>query len=340
MAVGPEKLRWGILGAASIARGQVAPAIRRSRNGVLEAVASRSGPLAEQFATEIGAVRHHANYEALLDDEAIDAIYVPLPNSLHRDWAIRALEAGKAVLCEKPLALSVTEAAEMFAAAERARRPLMEAFMYRFHPQTRRVLELLSQGAIGAPREVRVHLSVDILTGTDGSNVRFDPTLGGGSILDMGCYSVDIARMLAGREPRLVSGWARRHETYGVDVSAAAILEFDGLVGLVSCSFEANGNGTYSIIGTEGTIEVPRGILPGLGDRPAEGLIIRSDRHGNRVEESIAPADHYQLMVEAFAEAMLAGTSLPRSPEESLGTLRILEDWIRAATSTPGTSLR
>ena len=272
-----ERLRWGILGANSwIARDAIVPAIRKSRNGCVVAAGTRDPGAPVQGAEGIRVV----SYEALLADPEVDAIYIPLPNSMHLEWAIRAAGATKPVLLEKPLALNLDEAAKIVEAFERRNVPLMESFMYRFHPQHRRVRELIDSGVIGEVVEVRTHLSVDIMNPPDPANIRMKPELGGGALLDMGCYMISVARMVFAAEPVAVRGWWKRDARFGVDVAAAGVLEFPGKrAAMVSCSFEGFGNGFYSVIGRKGVIEAPRGIIQGLGTRIGESL---DNYHGPR----------------------------------------------------------
>ncbi|HZZ61622.1 MAG TPA: Gfo/Idh/MocA family oxidoreductase [Roseiarcus sp.] len=324
-----ERLRWGILGANSWIAGEaIAPSIRRSRNGRLVALASRklTAPVNAPEGVRV------VSYEALLDDPEVDAVYIPLPNSMHLEWAVRAAEAGKPVLCEKPLAPTYHEAARIVAAFERRGVPLMEGLMYRFHPQHRRVLALVASGAIGEIVEVRAHLSVDIMNPPDPSNVRLKPELGGGALLDMGCYTISVARMVYGVEPVAVRGWWKIDDRFAVDVAAGGVLEFPGArMALVSCSFEGFGNGFYSAIGRKGVIEAPRAIIQGLGTRLGEALIITMDADGRRSEETIASLDHYQLIVEAFADAVLNKSSVPLPPSDSLANMRVLDAFATSA---------
>jgi predicted dehydrogenase len=261
-------------------------------------------------------------------------VYNPLPNSLHSEWSRRAAEAGKAVLCEKPLALDAGEAELLVRDCEAAGRPLMEAFMYRFHPQHRRVREIIDSGVIGDVVEVRAHLSVDLMNPPDPANVRFKPELGGGSLLDMGCYGISICRMIFGETPTAVRAWWHLDPTFAIDVSAAGVLEFSrGRVGLVSCSFVGGGQGFYTVIGRGGTIEVPRAIIPGQGDRIAETLIVISDRRGAREIEEIPAVDQYQLMVEAFAQSVIDGDPVPLSNDDTIANMRVIDAFARAARS-------
>lgn len=319
------------MGAANIARGVLIPAIQQSRFGTVEAIGSRDLEKARSVAQSLGIARAVGSYEALLDDPDIDAVYLPLPNAMHADWTIRAAEAGKAVLCDKPLATSAQDAARQIEACSRHGVSLMEGFMYRFHPQTQRVQQLIASDTIGQVREVRVHLSVNILRAFDASNIRYQASLGGGSLFDMGCYIVNISRMIFGSEPERVVGRLRVDPKLGVDVSAAGILEFAEGIALISCSFAADGQGTYTIVGTNGTIEVPRGILPGLGTRVAQGLVIVVDAAGNRREELFEPANQYTNMVDAFAESVLSKLPVPLPPEDGLNNVKVLEALARSS---------
>ena len=319
-------VRWGVLGAAGIARGQVIPAIQRSKNGRVVAIASRDGSRLAALGAQFGISAVYDDYSALIHDPLVDAVYVPLPNALHAEWAIRAGEAGKAVLCEKPLAISAAQAQNVVDAFAGRIAPLMEGFMYRFHPQNVYALQLVADGRIGAVREVHAHLSVDIMADFDSRNVRYSPSLGGGSLLDMGCYAVDVVRRVLGGEPRTVFGWLDVDKRLGVDVSAGALLEYDdGRLGVISSSFRAGGQGTYRIIGANGAIEVPRAFIPGLGSRVAEGLVVVVDADGRRQEHVFEPTDHYQIMVEGFAASVLARQPPPFAANEAVGNLRILD---------------
>jgi predicted dehydrogenase len=328
------RLRWGVLGAAEIGRTQVIPAVQGSANGTVVALASRDVERARGYAQGLGISRVHATYEALLGDPEVDAVYIPLPNALHAEWAIRAAEAGKAVLCEKPLATTADGAQSVLDVCARHRVALMEGFMYRFHPQNQRVRELIAQGIVGEVREVRAHLSVALMNPPDPANVRLQPALGGGALLDMGCYTVNIVRMVFGDEPRRVLASWEIDPRFGVDVTTAGILEFsNGRIASVSCSFVAGGQGTYTVIGTEGTIEVPRAIILGMDTRAPEGIVIIVDADGNRREERFAPTNQYRLMAEAFASAVLSGQPVPFPAQDAVRNLHVLDALAAAARS-------
>jgi|SRR5579883_968236 len=324
-----QRLGWGILGFNSwIARDAIAPGIRKSRNGRVVGGGTRNpeagakGPGGEKI----------VSYEALLDDPEVDAIYIPLPNSMHCAWAIRAAEAGKPVLCEKPLATNYDDAARIVEAFETRGLTLMESFMFRFHPQHRRVLELIDSGVVGEVLEVRTHLSVDLMSSPNPANIRMKPELGGGALLDMGCYMISVARMIHRAEPVAAHGWWKTDPRYGVDVAAGGLLEFpESKTALVSCSFENFGNGFYSAIGRKGVIEAPRGIILGLGSRVGDALIVTMDADGRRNEEVLPAVDQYQLIVEAFADAVLNKKPAPLPPSDSLANIRALDAFARSA---------
>ena len=326
-----KKLRWGVLGGTSwIARDAIVPGIRKSRNGRLVAVASRDPDEAQRYYGKDAGVRI-MGYDDLLADPSVDAIYIPLPNAMHAEWAMKAAEARKPVLCEKPLGLSAAEVTAMFAAFRRAGVPLMESFMYRFHPQHARVREIIDSGVIGEVLEVRAHLSNNMMSPPDPKNVRFIPELGGGVLLDMGCYVVSASRMIMQAEPLSIRGWQKMDVRFGVDVADGAVLEFPGgRMGVVSCSFETTGLGHYSVLGRHGMIEVPRALVLGLGSFVPEALIVTVDHNGKRTEELLPANDHYRLIVEAFADAVLDDKPMPLSPEESISNAMVLDAWAQS----------
>lgn len=326
-----KKVRWGVLGGTSwIARDAIMPGIRKSRNGKLVATASRDPAEARRRYGDEAGVRI-MSYEDLLTDPDIDAIYIPLPNSMHANWAMKAAKAKKPVLCEKPLGLNAEEVRAMFAAFEQAGVPLMESFMYRFHPQHKRVQAIIDSGVIGEVLEVRAHLSNNMMSPPDPQNVRMIPELGGGVLLDMGCYVVSASRMIMRAEPVSIRGWQKVDSRFGVDVADGAVLEFPGgRMSVVSCSFETTGLGHYSIIGRNGMIDVPRALVLGLGDFVPEALIVTIDKNGKRTEETMPANDHYQLIVEAFGDALLNGTPMPLSPQESIKNAKVLDAWAQS----------
>jgi D-xylose 1-dehydrogenase (NADP+, D-xylono-1,5-lactone-forming) len=253
-------MRWGILGAARINRSLI-PAFRAADGEALVAVGSRDAGRAARYAAEWEIPQAFTSYEALLAEPAIDAVYIPLPNRLHADWTIRALRAGKHVLCEKPLALSVEEIDQVAAAAREAGRHVAEAFMYRHHPQTALVRTLVAAGAIGELRLIRGAFSFVLDRPGD---VRFDAALGGGCLWDVGCYPVSYARVVAGAEPVRVQGMAVTGAT-GIDLSFAAVLRFPGdVVAMADASFITQFRAGLEVVGTAGILTVPQPFKPGV----------------------------------------------------------------------------
>jgi predicted dehydrogenase len=316
-------VRWGVLSTANIGRKAVNPAIQASRNGDLVAVASRTAAAAKACADAADIPRHYGSYQALLDDPEVDAVYVPLPNGLHREWTVRAAEAGKHVLCEKPLAISAADCRTMEAAATANGVQLMEAFMYRFHPQTERVLELIDAGAVGEPRHIRSSFSFLLRRPED---IRWSAELGGGALMDVGCYCVNVSRTLAGAEPVEVQAWATWGPT-GVDEQLAGTLRFaNDVVAQLDCSLTMGRHETYEISGTEGRLQVPAAFLPGTGT----ASILES--HGNETQRhTIAGADEYVLMVEHFADCVLRQLPPRYGADEAARNMAVIEALLKSA---------
>jgi predicted dehydrogenase len=328
-----ESVKWGVLGNANIARVCVIPAIQKSRNGIVHGLATRSPEQAAQLVTEHGIERVYASYDALLSDPQIEAVYIPLPNHLHHIWTLRALEAGKHVLCEKPLACNAREAEEMAQAAEDSGLLLMEAFMYRFHPRTIRIKEMVENGVIGAPRLVRsafcYHIGEGLLTSCDVARLR--PEMGGGALLDVGCYGVSLARWLLNAEPNQLQAQAVYHRS-GVDVHFVGTLRFaNDALATVEASFISALQQTYTVVGSEGAIELPHdAFIPWHKD--AVFTQRGTDDEVGQVH-STPGADEYQLMVEHFCDAVSGEAQLDLPPEESVGNMRVLDGLAEAARS-------
>lgn len=314
-------LRVGFLSTASINRLVLAGA-RRSAEVEVVAVASRDGARAEAYAREHGIERAHGSYEALLADPDVDAVYVSLPNSMHVEWSVRALEAGKHVLCEKPLARRPDDVACAFDAAERSGRVLAEAFMYRHHPQTRRVAELVRGGAIGEPRAIRAAFSFPL---ADEGNVRMRPELDGGALMDVGCYCVSGARLLAG-EPERVRGEQRVGPT-GVDTTFGGVLRFPGgAVATFHSSMDLPFRQELEVLGSEGTLLVE---APWRLDLGGDVLL----RRGDGVERVDVPeADSYRLELEDLAAAVRGEREPLLGREDALGQARAIEALYRSAS--------
>jgi predicted dehydrogenase len=301
----------------------VIPAIQHSTNGELVAVASRDPQRARDFAAKLSIPMSYGSYNALLSAKDIDAVYLPLPNSMHREWTIRAAEAKKHVLCEKPLAMNFAECAEMDNAARRNGVKLMEAFMYRFHPQTQKVLELLRAGAIG---DLRLIHSAFTFRVTDPANIRFQAELGGGSLMDVGCYCVNITRTIAGQEPIEVQAYANWSST-SVDDQMVGNMQFkDGLQAQFDCSLISSRRQFYQLVGTEGAIDVPVAFIPKTSE-----TTIRLQYTHNEELHKIPGVDEYRLMVEHFASCVLNDEPLLYPPAEAAANMRVIEVLYRSA---------
>lgn len=328
MSVAERKIRWGILSTARIGRGAVIPAIRNSSNGELIAVASRDLDRAKAFAAENGIPKALGSYEALLADDEVDAVYIPLPNHLHYEWTIKAAEAGKHVLCEKPLALNAAQAAEMEDAARRYGVRLMEAFMYRFHSQHHQALDLIRSGAIGEPGLIRAGFTFVLNRVGD---IRLQPEMGGGALMDVGCYCVSASRLLAGAEPVEVQAFQRLGET-GVDIQLIGQMRFaGGLLAQFDCGFNLDFRNFYQVIGTDGYVEVLGSFLPGTGGTAVYQRKGRRAEQPETVEHMVAGVDQYQLMVEHFDDSILNNTPLRYPASDAVANMRVIDALYRSA---------
>ncbi|NLG84273.1 MAG: Gfo/Idh/MocA family oxidoreductase [Firmicutes bacterium] len=315
-----EKLKWGILGYARIARQSVIPAIKRAANSELWAVASQRPEVRAACREETGCPRVYESYEELLADPEVRAVYIPLPNALHREWTIRAAEKGKHVLCEKPLALNAAECREMIAACRANGVKLMEAFMYRYTDRIRKVREVLASGLLG---EIRyIHAEFRFFLDRD-PDVRLVPELGGGCLYDVGCYPVNFIGFVTGEAPEEVEAEAVYHR--GVDVSFAAVLRYKSdLIATVSSGFNSRLRTYAEIAGTKGVLEVPDTFL---GDA---GSIFLNTAEGRR-EIPVAESDRYRLEIEDFAAAVLEDRPPMLGLEESLRNMEVIERLLEAA---------
>ena len=232
-----RKLRFGVLGAAKIAREKVIPPLQQSARCEVVALASRDGARGREVAAKLGIARVHDSYDSLLADPDIDAVYNPLPNHLHLPWTIKAAEAGKHVLCEKPLTVTLAESRALFAVARETGRVLLEAYPYRYQPQTLRMRQLIDEGAIGEVRLVQAFFGITL---PPGPNIRLDAALGGGATLDLGCYAVSLARLAVGRRPLQVTAHALYTEG-GVDLRLAGTIHYEGgAVAQVGCAMDCS----------------------------------------------------------------------------------------------------
>ena len=291
-------LNWGLLSTARINRALITPLQASPRNR-LTAVASRDLAHAQAYAAERNIPRTFGSYEALLADPDIDVVYISLPNSLHAEWAIKAVEAGKHVLCEKPLATTVEDVDAMADSARKAGVVLAEAFMYRHHPQTLKVKELVEGGAIGRLQVIRGGFTFPL---ADPANVRLAPALGGGSIWDIGCYPISYTRTVAGTAPAEVFGWQETGES-GVDVVFAGQMRFpNGVLGQFDCGFRSPERMLMEFLGSEGAISLTNSFKPGLN---AEINLLHNDGAAETI--TVPGQELYIGEVEDMADAILHG---------------------------------
>lgn len=317
----PQKLRWAILGCARISRRGLIPGIQESHSGTLSLLASRRLEAAQEWATEFNIPRITGSYEAAIADPNIDCVYIPLANEEHAPFVKLAADAGKHILCEKPLALNADEARHMVAYCRDKGVILMEAFMWRHQPRVQSLLQSVRSGRIGDLKLVRSSFSFPI----DMNDWRLDPTRGGGALWDIGCYSVSTIRLFSGSEPIEIRGRARFSDR-GVDLSmGASMLCANGVLGVFDCSFELPFRMVYELVGTQGSIEVPIAYLP-----PEKPLARFFDIDGNLVEEKTYDGrNQYACMVDAFAASVAAGKLLAPS-EDGLGQMIALDQVLNA----------
>ena len=313
-----EKVRWGILSTANIGR-RVIPAIHASHNGVVAAVCSRSLERAQAFAAEQDIPRALGSYEQLIADGDIDAIYIPLPNSMHAEWSVKCAEAGVPTLCEKPFASDAAEAQSIVDAFAAHDVLLAEAFMYRFHPQHAKVKEIIAAGGIGDLQIINSSFTFAI---SDEANIRLSKPLAGGALMDVGCYCVNLMRFMTGEEPARITASGRIGASTGVDEALAGTLEFpSGVIGHFDCGLRAHRQHSYTLKGTEGMLVVPTSFVP---DKAAETLVQHWHGDGFNVHV-IPPIDHYQLMVEDFADALLNERAPRFAPTDAVQNMVVVD---------------
>jgi predicted dehydrogenase len=317
-----EKIRWGILSTANIGMRKVIPGIQRSPHSVVTAIASRSLDSAKAAAAELGIAKAYGSYEELLADPDIDAVYNPLPNDLHVPLTLQAAQAGKHVLCEKPIALDAADAERLRAAPKD--RLILEAFMVRFHPQWHRAREIVRSGELG---EVRLVSGTFSYFNADPGNIRNDATKGGGGLMDIGCYPIVAARFLFEAEPRRVIALVDRDPAFATDRLASALLDFgDGRRLDFTASTQLVPFQSINVLGTKARLEI---LIPFNAPQGEPSTILIDDGasldHSLARRETIAASDQYAEQAEAMALAILKGTSLPYGVEDAIQNMRILD---------------
>ena len=323
-----SKLRFGILSTAKIGTVKVIPAMQAGQFTEVTALASRDLQRAQAAASELGIPRAYGSYEALLADAEVDAIYNPLPNHLHVPWSIKALAAGKHVLCEKPIALTTAQARELVSAAEaHPTLKVMEAFMVRHHPQWRRAQEIVAAGGIGTLRTIQTFFSY---FNDDPKDIRNQADIGGGGLMDIGCYCISTARLIFAAEPRRVCGLVEYDPQLKTDRLASGILEFPTGTASFTCSTQLTPYQRINIFGTTGRIEIeiPFNAPP---DKPCK---MWHEREGNLEEIVLPTCDQYTLQGDLFARAVLDDTPVPTPLSDAVANMQVIESLVESGKSS------
>lgn len=324
-------MKWGVLGAASIAVRKVIPGMQQSEYCEIAAIASRDLAKARSAAATLKIGKSYGSYQKLLADPEIEAIYNPLPNHLHVPWSIKAMEAGKHVLCEKPIALNADEARALVPVRDRAGVKIGEAFMMRTHPQWLRTKELIDKGRIG---ELRAVVGVFSYSNRDAKNVRNKPEWGGGGLMDIGCYPITASRFMFGAEPLRVSGVLERDPEFGTDRLTSAILEFSGGQVVFTCSTQMVPYQRMQFLGTKGRIEIeiPFNAPPNKATRIF--LDDGSDVGGAGIKiETIPACDQYTIQGDVFSKAILENGQVPVPLEDAIANMAVIDAIFRSAES-------
>jgi predicted dehydrogenase len=318
-----DKFRWGILSTANIGRKAMIPALKKTPMAEVLAAASRDGDKAKTFAEELGIPKSYGSYQALLEDPEIDAVYIPLPNHLHKEWTIRAAQAGKHILCEKPLALNAAECETMIAAANENGVILMESFMYRYHPRILAAAEMVRSGKIGTLKTIETGFTFFMHNRDD---IRMKSEMGGGALMDVGCYCVNISRLMAGRKPVAVQAQAVWAPT-GVDDQLVGILDFgEGLYAHFDCAFNQSSRQHCFLAGTEGYLSIPEAFNPG-----EKRSVIQEVKGGKTVQvHEFEGVDEYVLIAEQFMHT-IQGEEPIYLIEDSIINMQVIEALLESA---------
>lgn len=325
-----QKIRLGVLGCASVTAFTVIDPVQRGARMVLESVASRDARKAADYAREHGFARSYGRYEDLLADPELDAIYIPLPNALHHDWAIAAMRAGYPVLCEKPLAMNAREAEEMARVSDETGSRLVEAFHWRSHPQAKRILQLVDEEVIGTPRELEMVFTIPA-EWIPQDNIRYDRALGGGALMDLGCYCIDLIRKIARSEPSEVSASAEITHG-GVDSAMAAVLAFDtGLEANLSCSLVGSGpmEQWVTVRGAKGEMRVKCPISPSAGGE------ITVEAGETRFTETADPTPSWFFQANEFADIVLKKIEPRWTAWDGVANMKVIDRAYQAAGMSP-----
>jgi predicted dehydrogenase len=321
------KVRWGVLSTAKIGTQKVIPAMQAGQYCAVTAIASRDPEKARQTASQLGIPKAYSSYEELLTDPEVDAVYNPLPNHLHVPWSIKALEAGKHVLCEKPIALTAAKAQDLLDAAhEHPQLKVMEAFMYRHHPQWQRTQQLVAQGEIGDLRTIQSFFSY---YNVDPNNIRNLAGMGGGGLMDIGCYCISLSRFIFDGEPHRVSGIVEYDPGFQVDRLVSAVLDFGCGTATFTCATQLSPYQRVNIFGTEGRVEIE---IPfnAPTDRPCRMW----HQHGSETDEILLDVcNQYTIQGDLFSQAVLNDTDVPTPLEDAVANMKVIEAIVRSAES-------
>jgi predicted dehydrogenase len=331
LAIMSKKIRWGVLSTANIGLKKVIPGMQLGQYSSIDAIASRNLAKAQEAATALGIPTAYGSYEELLADPNIDAIYNPLPNNMHIPWTIKAAEAGKHVLCEKPISMTVAEAETLLAVRARTGVKIGEAFMVRSHPQWIRLRELLDEGRIGELRSMAGFFSY---YNVNPANIRNIVDVGGGALMDIGCYLIQAARFAFAQQPTRVVATIDRDPQMRTDRLTSAILDFPGGQSIFTCSTQLVPYQRFHFLGSKGRIELEIPVNTPT-DRPTR-LFIDSgaDLFGGGITTETFPAcDQYTLQGDAFSKAILDDTEVPVPVEDAIGNMAVIEALFRSGES-------
>ena len=313
------KISWGILSTAAIGLEKVIPAMQKGTYSKINAIASRNLTNARQAADSLGIPKAYGSYEELLADKTIDAVYIPLPNHLHVEWVLRSLEAGKHVLCEKPIAMDFKEAEYLQTRAKQfPGLKIMEAFMYRHHPQMLKARELIAHQTIGRLRNIQTMFSY---YNDNPNDIRNKPDIGGGGLLDVGCYCISLSRFLYNSEPKRVCGVVEFDPELKVDRLVSAILEFEEGTSIITCSTQLADHQFAKIFGTHGRIEIERPFTPSP-DHPAEIVqFLGPDKH----EFVFDACNQYTIQGDLFSQAIRNGAPAPTPIADAVSNMKVID---------------
>ncbi|HET9570269.1 MAG TPA: Gfo/Idh/MocA family oxidoreductase [Bacteroidales bacterium] len=321
-----RKIRWGVLSTAKIGREKVIPALQASLYCDVRAIASRNLEQAEMTAKQLNISKAYSSYEELLNDPDIEAVYIPLPNHLHVEWAIKALEAGKHVLCEKPIGISAEQAEQLLnVSQQKPNLKMMEAFMYRFHPQWQLVKRLVEEGKIGTLKMVQSHFSY---YNVEPKNIRNSMEAHGGALMDIGCYCISFARFLFNEEPCNVMGSMDRDPVFKTDRITSGILDFSTGKSIFTCSTQMMPYQRVNILGTEARIEIEIPVNAPL-DKPTHVWIHTKDQSE---EIRIEPINQYTLQGDYFSLAILNDTTIQPGLQDAVNNMKVIDALVKSAS--------